>query len=103
MLKKSPYYAVIFTSVLNPSEDYEHMANQMLELAQKQPVFLGFESAREEIGITISYWESLEAIKNWKENSFHQLAQQKGKNEFYQSYSVKICKVEKAYDFFSKK
>lgn len=99
MLNKTPYYAVIFTSVLNQSKDYEQMANKMVELAKQQPGFLGVESARQEIGITISYWDSLEAIKKWKENELHQLAQQRGKEEFYQSYKVEICKVEKNYKF----
>lgn len=85
--------------MLNPSKDYEQMANKMVELAKQQPGFLGVESARQEIGITISYWDSLEAIKKWKENELHQLAQQRGKEEFYQSYKVEICKVEKNYKF----
>lgn len=75
----------------------------MLDLAKQQPGFLGLESAREEVGITVSYWESLEAIQKWKENTLHKVAQQKGREEFYQAYHVKICKVEKAYGFSSKK
>lgn len=94
---KPPYYAVIFTSVLKPNKEYGIMAKKMGELARQQPGFLGVESAREEIGITISYWENLEAIKEWKSNAEHQVAQQKGKEEFYQSYDVKICKVERTY------
>ncbi len=69
----------------------------MEELAQQQSGFLGVESAREELGITISYWENMEDIAAWKSNAEHQLAQQKGKEEFYQSYEVKICKVERTY------
>lgn len=94
-----PYYAVIFTSVLNPNDDYSIMAKRMEELAKQQPGFLGVESAREKVGITVSYWESLEAIKNWKDNVEHKIAQQKGKEEFYKSYKVEICKVEKSYTF----
>lgn len=96
---KTPYYAVIFTSILKPSDSYSDMANKMEVLAKLQPGFLGVESAREKVGITVSYWESLEAIKNWKENIEHKIAQQKGKEEFYQSYKVEICKVEKNYTF----
>jgi heme-degrading monooxygenase HmoA len=96
---ETPYYAVIFTSILNPSNDYSEMANKMEELAKLQPGFLGVESAREKIGITVSYWDSLEAIKNWKENIEHKIAQQKGREEFYKSYKVEICKVQKKYTF----
>lgn len=69
----------------------------MEELAKQQPGFIGIESARGEVGITVSYWESEKAILEWRNNTEHQVAQQKGKEEFYQSYSVKICKVERSY------
>jgi heme-degrading monooxygenase HmoA len=85
--------------VLKPSDGYGNMAKRMEELAITQPGFLGVESARDEIGITVSYWESLDAIKNWKENVEHKIAQQKGQEEFYKTYKVEICKVEKSYTF----
>ncbi len=60
-----PYYAVIFTSIKKvEDDDYNQMAEKMLELANKQSGFLGVESARNEIGITLSYWKDLESIKN---------------------------------------
>jgi heme-degrading monooxygenase HmoA len=95
------YYAVIFTSQRTEGDKgYGKMAKAMEELASKQQGFLGFESARDnELGITVSYWESLEAIKNWKENSAHKKAQEKGKQEWYKNYSVRICKVERDYSF----
>lgn len=60
-----PYYAVIFTSLRSQGDDegYQTMATRMLELAQQQPGFLGVESARDAVGITVSYWDSLDAIK----------------------------------------
>ena len=96
---KAPYYAVIFTSVLKPNDGYGVLAKKMEALVKTQPGFLGVESAKEEIGITVSYWENLEAIKNWKENVEHKIAQQKGREEFYKNYKVEICKVEKNYTF----
>ncbi|MFV0321555.1 MAG: antibiotic biosynthesis monooxygenase family protein [Alphaproteobacteria bacterium] len=95
-----PYYAVIFTSVRTQGDNgYDAMANKMLELAQKQKGFLGLESSRTDIGITVSYWESLEAIKIWKENLDHKLAQKLGKDKWYQSYKIRIAKVERDYGF----
>ncbi len=106
MLTKSfqkPYYAVIFSSVRNSTDPvgYEKMAVRMVELAQKQTGFLGMESVRGQdgIGITISYWETLESIKLWKANSEHQIAQEFGRNQWYNKFSTKICKVEREYDF----
>ncbi len=97
---KPPYYAVIFTSIKN-SEDqgYEDMADKMWNLAQNQPGFLGAESARNEVGITVSYWKDLESIKNWKQNTEHLFAQKMGKNVWYKNYKVRICLVEKDYEF----
>ncbi|MGV3465270.1 MAG: antibiotic biosynthesis monooxygenase family protein [Heyndrickxia sp.] len=96
-----PYYAVIFSSQRTIGDrGYGKMAEAMEQLASKQYGFLGIESARDnELGITVSYWDSLEAIKNWKENAAHKIAQEKGKQEWYQKYSVRICKVEKEYSF----
>ena len=95
-----PYYAVIFTSVRTEEEGgYADAALRMAELASQQPGFLGVESARNEIGITVSYWDSLEAIKNWKNNAEHLVVQQSGRNIFYRSYKTRICKVERDYIF----
>lgn len=100
---KPPYFAVIFTS-LRGKEDaaYDAMATRMLELVAKADGFLGVESARSDVGITVSYWESLEAIQKWKKNSEHLLAQKKGKTIWYQSYKVRIVKVERDYGFTNK-
>lgn len=97
---KPPYYAVIFTSERTAVEEgYETMADKMVALAKEQNGFLGMESARENLGITVSYWSSLEAIRNWKMNTEHLLAQEKGRKEWYQHYKTRICLVERDYEF----
>ena len=73
------------------------MAERMVELAAKQPGFLGIESARQEVGITVSYWESMYAIKLWKENTEHLIAQEMGKTNWYEHYTVRICLVQREY------
>jgi heme-degrading monooxygenase HmoA len=96
---KSPYYAVIFTSVRHDGDNgYGEAAKQMLELASKQPGFLGFETARQEIGISVSYWSTLEAIKAWKENVTHRQVQGRA-NEWYKAFRVRVCRVEREYGF----
>jgi len=97
-----PYYAVIFTSTqTDTTEGYAEMAQKMEELAAKQKGFLGVDSARNDIGITNSYWESLEDIKKWKQQTDHLMAQQKGKTDWYSWYHVRICKVEREYEFIA--
>ena len=97
---QTPYYAVIFTSKRTELDDnYAEIALKMEVLAKQQPGFLGVESARNEIGITVSYWESLEAIANWKQNLDHLDAQFLGRQKWYENYVVRIAKVEKEYSF----
>lgn len=97
---QTPYYAVIFTSTRSDfDENYAEMAIKMEVLAKQQPGFLSVESARNEIGITVSYWESLEAIANWKHNLDHLDAQFLGRQKWYENYVVRIAKVEKEYGF----
>jgi len=96
----TPYYAVIFTSLKTEAANgYENMSNKMVELAKQQPGYLGIESARSELGITVSYWQTLEDIKNWKANLDHQMAQKLGREKWYHQYKVRICRVERDYGF----
>jgi len=93
-----PYYAVIFTSVRTEGENgYEKMAQEMVELGFNQPGFLGAESARdaEGVGITVSYWDSLEAIENWRNHPRHKEAQRLGQELWYKSFATRVCKIER--------
>lgn len=97
----TPYYAVIFTSIRTDgdAQNYAEMAAQMTALAAEQPGYLGVESARNDIGITVSYWESLEAIRHWKAQADHLIAQQMGREKWYSAYKTRVCKVERDYGF----
>ncbi|MDB5216169.1 MAG: glutathione S-transferase [Myxococcaceae bacterium] len=96
-------FAVIFSSkrTAEVAEDYDATSRAMVELAAKQPGFLGVESARgaDGFGITVSYWDSLEAIRNWKAVPSHAAVQAKGKQSFYERYEVRVCTVERGYKF----
>lgn len=93
-----PYYAVIFTS-LRTDEDagYGAMAERMVELAQQQSGFLGMESARDGVGITVSYWRDLESIRHWKAELEHKEAQRLGREKWYSSFKTRIARVERDY------
>ncbi len=95
-----PYYAVIFSSLRMPGDNgYDEMADRMVELASRQPGFLGAESTRDAdgFGITVSYWESAEAIAHWKAHAEHLVAQALGKTAWYEHYELRVAKVERAY------
>ncbi len=96
-------YAVIFTSVRRESDGdhYDELSARMAELAREQPGFLAVESARGDdgLGITVSYWDSLEAIANWKREAEHMEAQRKGRKGLYASFTTRICRIEREYSF----
>jgi heme-degrading monooxygenase HmoA len=94
-----PYYAVIFTSRRTEvDEGYGAMSDRMVELAARQPGFLGVESARgaDGLGITVSYWASLEAIGAWKSHAEHSVAQTLGRKKWYSHFELRIARVERA-------
>lgn len=95
-----PYYAVIFVSLRTADDHgYANMSERMLELGLRHDGFLGIESARGEngLGITVSYWRDEAAILAWKRDTEHVQAQQAGRRTWYDDYSVRIAKVERAY------
>jgi heme-degrading monooxygenase HmoA len=95
---KPPYYAVIFTSLRTAvDEGYGEMAQRMVELASLEPGFLGVETAREGVGITVSYWKDLESIRRWKANLEHKEAQRLGHEKWYSAFKTRIAKVEREY------
>lgn len=96
-----PYWAVIFTSERTEGEQgYSAMADAMEALAQQQPGYLGMEHARDPgCGITVSYWRAPEDIARWKAQVDHLEAQRLGREQWYARYSVRVCKVERAYGF----
>lgn len=94
-----PYYAVIFTSTrrARPGDGYEEAAARMEQLARAQPGFLGVESARAAVGITVSYWADLDAVEAWRRHAEHLLAQREGRDRWYERYEVRVARVERAY------
>lgn len=95
-----PYFAVIFTSRRAEGDrGYAAMADRMTALAAGQTGFLGVESVRgaDGIGITVSYWETEDAIRRWKQEAEHRIAQETGRTTWYENYTVRVAKVEREY------
>mgnify|MGYP001347485086 CR=1 FL=1 len=93
-----PYYVVVFTSQRTDIDDgYGAMADLMVELASKQPGFLGVESARDAngFGITVSYWASQEAIAAWRAHARHRVAQETGREKWYARFETRVARVER--------
>lgn len=96
-----PYYAVIFTSLRTDGDEegYGEAAARMMELAARQPGFLGADSVRDGLGITISYWRDEASIAAWRGHAEHVLARQGGRECWYAGFSVRVAKVERDYGF----
>ena len=96
-----PYTAVIFSSLRTSGADdaYAAAAARMEELAAEQPGYLGIESARgtDGFGLTISYWRTPEDASAWKRVAEHRVAQRRGREEWYESWTVRIATVEREY------
>tara|TARA_R110001583_G_scaffold96837_1_gene241515 strand:+ start:1527 stop:1844 length:318 start_codon:yes stop_codon:yes gene_type:complete len=93
-----PYYAVIFSNLRTEDDDgYDAMAERMVKLAAQQPGFLGFETARDGLGISVSYWRDLESIRAWKANAEHLQAQRLGHQRWYSAFKTRIARVERDY------
>ncbi len=90
-----PYWAVIFTSIRSENtEGYAEMGDRMAELAAQQPGYLGMESVEENgVGMTVSYWESPEAIRNWRVNAEHLVAQKFGREQWYSAFKTRVAQV----------
>ena len=95
-----PYYAVIFSSRRTAGDaGYARMSDQMTALALAQPGCIGAESARGEdgFGITVSYWTDEASILAWKGVAAHAVAQRLGLARWYETYDVRVARVERAY------
>lgn len=99
-IPEPPYYVVVFTTRRTAGDSgYARMAERMLELARRQPGFLGFESVRDAdgFGISVSYWTSEEAIAAWAADAEHRGAQELGRQQWYAGYELRIGRVERGY------
>ena len=92
-----PYYSVIFTSLKKSDDGYQAMAVRMMDLASRTQGFIGMESAKDELNITVSYWTDLASIKAWKNNAEHLIAQELGREKWYDRYKTRIALVERDY------
>lgn len=100
-LPELPYYAVVFSNQASQSPDgYAEMATKMNDIAKTMPGYLGIESTRDVDGfaITVSYWRDEEAIKGWRNHAKHQIAQEIGRERWYEHFALRVAKVERHYE-----
>ena len=102
-LPEPPYFAVIFCSRRThhdaDADAYAEASAHMLDLAARQPGFLGVDSVRDArgCGITVSYWDSEAAIAAWKRHAEHAATRAAGRTRWYEAYELRVARVERAY------
>jgi heme-degrading monooxygenase HmoA len=92
-------YAVIFKARINQFDDeYQATAEKMRRLATKEYACRDFVSATEnDYEISISYWDSLDDIQDWRENPDHLKAQTLGASRWYRSIEIEIVELIRDY------
>ena len=102
---KPPYIAVLFSSVKaiqKANKNYVSMNKQVSDAAKQMQGYLGCENfTSNDKELTISYWKTLEDVELWKTNTIHLIAKNKGIEEWYESYAIRICEVKRD-NFFTK-
>ena len=98
------YWAVIFANQRRDDdrdEEYDRAADRMEQLAREIPGYVGIDSVRDSsgFGITVSYWESEQAIATWRSHPEHLDAQTRGRRDWYARYELSVARVERTSSF----
>ena len=88
-------YAVIFKATVAEFDDeYFRVAERLKDLAFRKYGCQDFVSVTEgDEEIAISYWQTEQQIRDWKNDPEHRLAQQRGREKWYKSFSVEVCEI----------
>jgi heme-degrading monooxygenase HmoA len=97
-----PYYIAVFTTVRTPEQGgYRETNARMEELVREVPGFLGMDHAQTPggLGITVGYFRDADALTRWRDDAEHRAAQRRGRDQWYQSYTLHVAKVERSHGF----
>ena len=94
---------VVFRSRLRPGveQEVERVGARMYELATRMPGFVSYRDYQAADGeaVTVVEFESTETLKAWREHPEHKAAQAAGRERFFESYRIQVCRVERDYAF----
>ena len=92
-------FVVIFRAKVHQfDEEYSRVATRMRDLAIGKFGCLEFHAVTEgEHEVALSYWPDEESIRAWRNHPEHVLAQQAGRDRWYESYSVQVARIERHY------
>ena len=89
---------VFFRSELRDGADRDKYRDENRRLSAMAAAMPGFVSAKvftaaDGDRVTIVTFESEDSLRAWRELPDHVAAQERGRDEYYRSYSTQICKV----------
>ncbi len=78
-------------------EDYYRMDEELSELVKDAPGFLGVKSFAAEDGerLTVVWWKDEETLRQWRELPRHRVAQNAGRERWYQRYRMEIARIQR--------
>ncbi|WP_370592129.1 antibiotic biosynthesis monooxygenase [Streptomyces sp. JHA19] len=92
----------VFTTVRTEDQSgYSETNARMEDLVKDVPGYLGMDHAQTPggLGITVGYFRDADALTRWRTDAEHRAAQQRGRDEWYQSYALHVAKVERSSGF----
>lgn len=87
---------VLFRSKLVPQPDgYAEMAQEMLETARSMPGFVDVKAFKADDGerLTLVWWQDEETLRAWRTHARHLVAQQAGRERWYEYYDLEVAEV----------
>jgi len=97
-----PYYVAVFTTVRTQEQsDYSETNARMEDLVKDIPGYLGMDHAQTPggLGITVGYFRDADALTEWRTDAEHRAAQKRGRDQWYESYTLHVAKVERSHGF----
>lgn len=80
-------------------EEYTRVAARMRELAMTGFGCLDFQAVTEgDDEVAISWWPDEASIRDWRRHPEHLEAQRKGRERWYQSWSIEVAEVTRRYE-----
>ena len=95
--------AVIFEAkpTAQGKEEYLRLAGELRPLLQDQEGFISIERFQSLVTegklLSLSFWQDKAAVDKWRNVVAHRAAQQKGKNELFHSYRIRVAEVIRDY------
>jgi heme-degrading monooxygenase HmoA len=87
---------VLFRSKLvSEPEGYAEMAQEMLDAAKGMPGFIDVKSFKADDGerLTLVWWQDEETLRGWRTHARHLVAQQAGRERWYEYYDLDVAEV----------